>query len=306
MKASLTAVPFAEACKLWLETRKPYLAESTYRDYSIYIKTLSNAFEAQRLPEIDGEQIRLYQRMRMASVGPSQINKECSVLQQMLKRSGLWNDFAHDYQPLPLPKGERGRALSDAEYMRLFRAAKSNPNWEAACIFAIISVNTSAGPKEVRTIRLRDVDLQQRTVYIHAGGAKNEYRIRAIPLNDEAFEAVQRGLARAAELGSIAPDDYLFPFSISRKHYDPARCQTTFKKAWREMCAAADLHGFRMYDLRHTAITFLLENPQVSEETAEAIAGHISHRMKHRYAHIRMEYKRKAVEALRGPWKKRA
>jgi len=35
-----------------------------------------------------------------------------------------------------------------------------------------------------------------------------------------------------------------------------------------------------------------------SEETAESIAGHISHRMKKRYSHTRIEIKRAAVEAL--------
>jgi hypothetical protein len=31
-----------------------------------------------------------------------------------------------------------------------------------------------------------------------------------------------------------------------------------------------------MYDLRHHAITSLLENPKISDQTAEALAGHIS------------------------------
>ncbi len=53
-----------------------------------------------------------------------------------------------------------------------------------------------------------------------------------------------------------------------------------------------------MYDLRHHAITALLENPEVSEETVEDIAGHVSRRMKKRYSHIRMEHKRAAVEAI--------
>ena len=53
-----------------------------------------------------------------------------------------------------------------------------------------------------------------------------------------------------------------------------------------------------MYDLRHHAITSLLENPNISEEVVEDIAGHVSRRMKKRYSHIRMEYKRAAVEAI--------
>jgi hypothetical protein len=50
--------------------------------------------------------------------------------------------------------------------------------------------------------------------------------------------------------------------------------------------------------MRHTAITRLLENPEASEKTVEAIAGHISQKMKDRYAHIRMEARRAAVVNL--------
>lgn len=57
-----------------------------------------------------------------------------------------------------------------------------------------------------------------------------------------------------------------------------------------------------MYDLRHHAITALLENPKISDQTAEALAGHTSVRMKKRYSHIRMEAKRAALNALVLSW----
>jgi hypothetical protein len=63
------------------------------------------------------------------------------------------------------------------------------------------------------------------------------------------------------------------------------------------MLGAADIH-ISAYSFRHHAITKLLENPDVSEETAESIAGHISHRMKKRYSHTRIEVRRAAVEVL--------
>ena len=64
------------------------------------------------------------------------------------------------------------------------------------------------------------------------------------------------------------------------------------------MIAAAQLPGLRMYDLRHHCITSLLEDPRVSEETVEAIAGHVSRRMMKRYSHIRSAAKRAAVCGL--------
>jgi hypothetical protein len=64
------------------------------------------------------------------------------------------------------------------------------------------------------------------------------------------------------------------------------------------MIEAADLPKLRMYDLRHHCITSLLEDPRVSPETAEAIAGHIGPKMLKRYSHIRSAAKRAAVCGL--------
>jgi hypothetical protein len=59
------------------------------------------------------------------------------------------------------------------------------------------------------------------------------------------------------------------------------------------------LAKLRVYDLRHNAITKMLENPNISEEVIEDLAGHsISSKMKKRYSQIRMDAKRKAVDAI--------
>ena len=293
--AALTQLPFTEACEGWLETRKPYISAKTHHEYSLNIKTLGAFFGELRLPEIDGDLLRAYQKMRQQKCGAFSINHECGVLLQIRKRIGL---PLEDYQPLPLPKTERGKVLSDEQRTRLLRLAQSNPNWEAAYLFAVIAVNTSAGPKEAATLRLKDVDLERAVIRIQPHGAKNVFRIRTIPLNDESLEGARLALERAKRLGATEPEHYLFPFRIHRSKFDPTKHQTTFKTAWKKLIAEAKLPGFRMYDLRHHAITALLENPEVSEETVEDIAGHVSRRMKKRYSHIRMESKRAAVSAI--------
>jgi integrase len=293
---ALTQLPFVAACEAWLESRRPYISPKTHHEYKLNIKTLAAFFGELRLQEIDGDLVRAYQRTRKLKCGPFAINHECNVLCQIRKRIGL---PIEDYQPLPLPKEERGRALSEAERARLLRVAQSNPNWEAAYLFAGISVNTTAGPKETASLRLKDVDVERRVIRIQPGGAKNVHRVRTIPLNDEAFGYVKLALARAKRLGAVDSEHYLFPFRVRPNAFcDPARYQTTFKTAWNKLKAAARIPNFRMYDLRHHAITALLENPDVSEETAEDLAGHISRRMKKRYSHIRMEYKRAAVDGI--------
>lgn len=295
---ALTQLPFSKAAVAWLETRRGYISPKTFHEYELNIKTLSVFFSDFRLQEISSDQIRAYQQMRRAKCGPFAINHECSVLQQMLKRIGRWGEIAPNYQPLPLPKTKVGRALRDEEKARLFRIAATNPNWEAALLFAVISANTTTGPKETATLRLKDIDIERRILSVQPEGAKNVHRVRPIPLNDEAFRAANLALARAKRLGSVEPEHYIFPFRIHRALFDPTRHQTSFKTAWKKMVAAADLPGFRMYFLRHHAISVLLENPNNSEETVEAIAGHVSREQKKAYSHVRMDRMREAVLAL--------
>ena len=70
----------------------------------------------------------------------------------------------------------------------------------------------------------------------------------------------------------------------------------TLKTAWRNVLRKAKVK-IRLHDLRHTVITKLAESG-ASDETIMAIAGHVSRRMLSRYAHIRTEAKRRALEAV--------
>jgi integrase len=293
----LTQLGFREAALAWLETRKPYLSPRTYKDYTDYIKTLSLFFAEIRLVEITPDHIRAYQRMRMVRAGGSLINHECSVIQQMLKRIGRWAEVGHDYQPLPLPRESPHRALTEAEEDRLYRLGPNFPQWDVAYCAFVISINSTVGPGELRHVRLCDVDLVERTFRIQPEGAKNAGRIRVIPLNHQALSAMEYLLKRAKDLGAVEPLHYLLPFRVRRGTYDPERPCKGWRTAHNQLCGACGIQ-VSPYSFRHHAITKLLENPEVSEETAEAIAGHISHAMKKRYSHTRMHVRRAAVEAL--------
>lgn len=295
--AALTQLGFRDAALAWLETRKPYLSPRTVRDYSAYVETLSAFFSEMKLTEIGPDHMRAYQRMRMLRAGGSIINHECSVLQQILKRIGRWTELASDYQPLPLPKESPHRALTQAEEDRLLRVGQANPQWDVAYCAFVLSINTTAGPGEIRHIRLGDIDLEERCFRIQPEGAKNEGRIRVIPLNHSGLSAIEYLLDRAHSIGCADPEHYLLPFRVHRGTYDPTRPARGWRTAHNQLCGAAGI-TVSPYSFRHHAITRLLENAEVSEETAEAIAGHISHRMKKRYSHTRLHVRRAAVEAL--------
>ncbi len=60
---------------------------------------------------------------------------------------------------------------------------------------------------------------------------------------------------------------------------------------------AAGLKGLRFHDLRHHATTEFAES-QASDQTTMAIAGHVSPKMLAHYSHVRLEAKRRALDAL--------
>src|SRR6185436_18144094 len=86
-----------------------------------------------------------------------------------------------------------------------------------------------------------------------------------------------------------------FPFGKS-KHLDPSRPVTTLKTVWKNIKEKAGVTG-RWHDNRHTLITELAESG-AGDQTIMDIAGHVSRQMLVRYSHIRMDAKRKALDAI--------
>ena len=121
-------------------------------------------------------------------------------------------------------------------------------------------------------------------------------------------------------------DRYVFPHAEGLIRPDPTKPMTGWRTAWRNLTRAiscpkcgelqkpgekcgnkecgADVskvksptHGLRFHDMRHHAITELAES-QASDQTIMSIAGHVSPKMLAHYSHVRMEAKRKALDAL--------
>ena len=94
----------------------------------------------------------------------------------------------------------------------------------------------------------------------------------------------------------MRPQWYVFPFGKPQPN-DPTRPATSFKTVWAAIKKKAGVTG-RWHDNRHTFITDLAESGEASDETIRDMAGHVSKQMLKHYSHIRMEAKRRAVDAL--------
>lgn len=291
-------ITVTEAAESYLVRRQSEVSASTIRLEGDALKQVKRHLGTSVLGSLTPESITSYvQRRKAERIGNRTLNIEVGVLRRILKQFKLWHLVGDGYKPLPEPK-DVGRALSPEQELRLFSVASSNPEWSVAFWMSLITANTTAGGCELRNLKLQDIDLGARMLYVRVG--KNRFRVRAIPMNLTALWAVERLLNRAHELGASNPEHFLIPRRVGGKRYDPTQppSRWAWRTAWRKLTKKAELGGLRPHDLRHHAITKLAESSEASEQTIMSIAGHVSREMLEHYSHIRQEAKRRAVESL--------
>lgn len=305
LTTSLASLPFLQAANLWLDSRKN-IDTTTRFNYQCYIKSLARFFGLLTLAQVEIGHVQTYQSQRskgeivgLRKAGSSCVNHELNTLQQMMTRAGEWTRIADWYEPLPQKRSTVGCALTDEQESRLFRVAASRKRWHVAYCCSMITANTTAGPGEIRRLQLQDVDFQRRTIYIRLG-AKNSSRIRRIPLNDDALWAVTELWKRAELMGACLPQHYLLPHRAANRaeKADPNRPMGSWRKAWEALREAAGMPKLRRYDLRHHAITKLLENPNIPERAVIDLAGHVSNQMLDTYSHTRQQALHDAVTKI--------
>jgi integrase len=187
-----------------------------------------------------------------------------------------------------------GRVLTLEEQERLCGTAEANPEWEQVHCAAILAANTSTRRVEVRHVGRKDFHDAKRVVHIRT--SKNETNKRVIPLNDSAFDAVERMVRRADLLGHTEPTHYLWCASQHHK-FDPSKPAANWHTAWRALRDAAGLPGLQFHDLRHTVVTWLLEAGE-PDHVVESITGHLSRRMLEHYSHTRLNANKLALDRL--------
>lgn len=325
---------FPDAFALWfahrtiqthgLRTDARYIAPKTARDYRVCAKALGKFFGSLRLDQIHEGHLMAYQQARAvnlveaqdgnrspwaATAGANCIRKEIALLIRILRAARLWGDAQEMYfQRLQPAEPEVERALTQEEQHRFLHVAASRGEFRMIYQYAIVALQTTASTNEMRALRLGDVLLADRILQVPRAGAKNKYRMRAIPLvSEDAMWAMEGLLARARELGATAPSHYLFPRQASRTHYDASRpmSESGLRKPWDAVRCAAGLPHLRIYDLRHTGITRMAE-AGVPLRVAMTFAGHMTARMQQRYEAICMAAKRGWGEAVWGSGMERA
>jgi integrase len=260
--------------------------------------------------EVHAGSLIAYQEWRLKTASAHQINHECALLKKILKRavvvvdgvkSNLWEPLAELYNPVKPREWAPPKTFTVQEQQRIFDFAANDPNVELAQIVFTITRNTTASGLELRGLRLRNLELNARPPHVHVppDSTKNDVRPRVIPLNDQAFDAFQRAVVRAAKLGSHRPDHFLFPFRVNRALWDPTKhaSKCWLKRQGQRLRRATGIAHLKPHAFRHLAVTELLE-AGVPEQTVIALAGWVGRKMLDTYSHTRIEAKYEAVRAL--------
>jgi integrase len=244
-----------------------------------------------------------YQSVRGAKCSTSTVNHELNLLSRILRRVDLWWQIKRNYTPLKEKAWKAPRIFTVDEQERIFRALKVNPNLELADIALTITRNTTASGCELRGLRISSLELEADPPRIHIppDSTKNNTRPRTIPLNVDALRACKLALERAKGMGSHYPNDYLFPFRVNRRLWNPRKQASNgwLRKQIDILREVTGIDHINPHTFRHLAVTELLEQG-APEDTVIALAGWVGRRMVETYSHARIEAKADAVELLSG------
>jgi integrase len=319
---------FTEAAERYLEERKHGLARYSVRTEQERSRNPKAYFGTTQLNRITADHLREYIAWRKqqkplrgdaAEISNRTVNMEVAFIRRLLKRAKRLHVVADDLKPLP-ERRDIGRALTPDEKLRLIRAAKLKPEWANARLALTLALNTTMRGCELKGLQWRDVDLMDRTLTIRH--SKTEAGERVITLNADAMAAILelRGRAKGFFGDNLSPDWYVFPSGEGQGPKigtnkatvkpDATKPMVSWRSAWRAIRASAakgdaekgipampSLARLRFHDLRHHAITELAETA-ASDSVIRSIAGHVSQKMLEHYSHVRLEAKRRALEAL--------
>ena len=159
-----------------------------------------------------------------------------------------------------------------------------------------LMLNQGCRPEEILRLRLTDVDLENRKLYIRRG--KTKAARRTLTLTQESMHILAQRLNNSSQWVFPSPKLPGKPVARLNSQHDAILFRLNHVKdgdKWIEKSAEAQIQ-FVLYDFRHTFATRLAE-AGVDLATLAAILGHSGLRVVQRYIHVTEEHQR--AEMLR-------
>ncbi|HLY44329.1 MAG TPA: tyrosine-type recombinase/integrase [Stellaceae bacterium] len=237
---------------------------------------------------------RLHRRVSEAR-GPYGANRLLALLSKMFSLAIRW-EMRTDNPAKGVernPEERRYRYLTGDELRRLTEALAAHANQAAANAVRLLLL-TGARRGEVLGAAWDQFDLEA-GIWTKPSSHTKQKREHRVPLSAPARQLLAEIKAAAEHRANEKrrePSPYVFP---ARAPGDGP--MTEIKKSWAALCAAADLRGVRIHDLRHTYAS-VLASAGLSLPVIGALLGHTQPLTTARYAHLFDDPLRAATERV--------
>lgn len=179
----------------------------------------------------------------------------------------------------PSPGRGRTRRLKGDEERRILQACDSHSNPFLGMIVRL-AIETGMRLGEITSLRLEQVNLASRV--IHLTRTKNGSQ-RDVPLSQAATGVIKRAMSVPHR-----PGDTDLVFFGEPGYKTGTRGPYNFQPAWQKILKQLQIEDLRFHDLRHEAISRLVEGGLGDQQVA-AISGHKTMQMLQRYTHLRSQ-----------------
>ena len=226
-------------------------------------------FGAMKATHVTTDDISRYiEKRQKDAVSNATINRELSCLRRMFTL-GTQCTPAKVQRPPIFParlkeNNPRSGFVEDAQYRKLCDNCKET--WLRAFLAVAYSFGFRAG--ELLKMRVRQVDLLDRTIRLEPGTTKNKEG-RVVKMTDEIY------LWLSQCVRSKGPDDFVFTWRDSRQILD-------FRGLWANVTTAAGVPGLLVHDLRRSAVRNMIRRG-IPEVVAMRISGHKTRSVFDRY-----------------------
>ena len=292
-RAPAERMTLSGAIDRYLSDVTPTKKESTQKAEQAKARKLRAALGQYSLVAIAPDVVAAYRDQQLAD-GKSRdtVRLQLALLSHIFEiaikewRVGIWANPCRAVRT-PKPGKARDRRVSQVEAEKLLSAAEGQSNPMLGLMIRL-ALATAMRVGEIQRLRRRDVDLKRRTALLR--NTKNN-QSRTVPLSTEAAQVL------CAALDSpVRPIDCDLVF-FGEPGRDGVRRGFQYSPGWKRATRDAGIVDLRFHDLRHEAVSRLVELGLGDQEVA-AISGHRSMQMLQRYTHLRAEDLVRRLDAL--------
>lgn len=286
-KGRKLALNFKQAAQLYIERLKQESGKNVERkeqQINSYLIPFFNTMPVERIKSFD---IERYKKHYIDSgLAPATVNRQLSVFTHMMNKLVEWEAITHNPCKVRKFKEQEGRItyLTVEQIKMMLEKAKEDSN-RYTYPFIFIGLSTSMRRTEILSIKLEDIDLTRKTIFIPEAKAGS----RVQPITDELADYLKDFIKTVDK-----NQPWLFPSEMSETgHF------INIDKPFRRVVKAAglDVKTVVRHTLRHTAITHLVQ-AGVDLPTVQRISGHKTLQMVMRYSHQNGEHIREAMSKL--------